>query len=181
MRKAAFCRCSWRDGDDRPALQRHPWELADIWAELHAQLVLGKAMFPQATHVSAHMVRHFAGFDTRVGAVVTDLCRQFDLGDDPFAHGIPRFGGYPKQPCEAAFRTSAFVDGLNGLSAGTHIFIDHPVVPSPDFVAVGHVGYENVGQDRTSCLQVLTDAAVASAVDTLGIEVISCAQALSEA
>ncbi|WP_299689730.1 ChbG/HpnK family deacetylase [uncultured Tateyamaria sp.] len=169
-----------RDGDNRPALQHHPWDIADVEAEFRAQIVLGKTMFAEATHVSAHMIRHFADFDPRLGVLIAALCAEFGLRDDPFGQGVPRFAGYPPQPRDAAQRTTAFVAQLAGLTPGTHIFIDHPAVPSQDLAALGHTGYEDVMEDRISCLHVLTDDAVKQAVADLGIDVISCADAAAD-
>ncbi|WP_306142117.1 ChbG/HpnK family deacetylase [Roseibium sp. MMSF_3412] len=162
-----------RPNDDRPALSNRQWNIEEITAELRAQIKMGVALFPQASHVSCHMVRHLADFDPRLGDVVAGLCAEFGLVDDPFCHGLPRFSPYPAYPRDSSVRISSFVEALGGLAPGTHVFIDHPAVDCGELSALGHPGYEDVLADRVSCLEALTSPAVRREIDRLGIELIS--------
>ncbi|MEN0002468.1 MAG: ChbG/HpnK family deacetylase, partial [Pseudomonadota bacterium] len=56
-----------RDGDTRPCLAQADWQLDDIAGELRAQIMLGKALFAHASHVSTHMIRHLKALDPRIG------------------------------------------------------------------------------------------------------------------
>ncbi|MEO0922167.1 MAG: ChbG/HpnK family deacetylase [Pseudomonadota bacterium] len=160
-------------GRSAPCLQRVDWSLQEIADELHAQIELGLKMFPQASHISSHMIRHFKDFDARLGDIVQILCATFGLIDDPFGHGLPRFQGYPPSPRDTAFRTASFIEGLSKLPGGTHIFIDHPIAASPDAKDMGHFGYTDVLLDRVTCLETLTDPGVASSILAQRIELIS--------
>lgn len=163
-----------RPGDGRRSLQDCDWRLEEIAAELDAQIQLGLRLFPQASHVSAHMAAGFSSFDQRVGQAVADLCQRYGLMEDPFAHGLPRFPGYPKHPCTVQARVTAFAEGLAHLEPGqTYIFIDHPAADSPDLTDMGHEGYEDVRDDRVSCLATLTDPVVLQAIEDRQIELIS--------
>ena len=161
-----------RPNDDRPCLSASNWSIDDIAAEFRAQIELGVRTFHHASHISSHMLKHFAEFDPRLGEIIADLCREFDLKDDAFGHGLPRFEGYNKFPRDSNKRKTEFIARLAGLTSGTHIFIDHPAVESRALDDTGHPGYEDVQEDRVTCLQVLTDKDVAQAIDRLGIEVI---------
>ena len=158
-----------RDGDARPALAQRDWALDDIAAEFEAQVALGVATFANVSHVSAHMVRHFADFDPRVGDVVRDLCARFGLMDDPFGHGLPRIAGYPPHPRAASARVPSFVRQLGELAPGTYIFIDHPAVDCAALADVGHVGDEDARADRASRLDTSTPADLRAAVEARGI------------
>ncbi|MGP1397436.1 MAG: ChbG/HpnK family deacetylase [Inquilinaceae bacterium] len=161
-----------RPGDPRSSLMNSGWDLGDIEREFRAQIHQGVRTFKNATHVSAHMVRHFLDFDKAVGHVVAELCREFDLMDDPFGHGLPRFEGYPKFPRDTRQRVKAFVDRLTSLESGTYIFIDHPAVNAPELRHTGHAGYEDVLEDRTTCLETLVSDDLHRAVSEMGIQII---------
>ncbi|POF34796.1 ChbG/HpnK family deacetylase [Roseibium marinum] len=162
-----------REGDARRSLQESDWSIDEISREFRAQIELGVAMFPHASHISSHMIRHFKEFDPRLEEIVSDLCSESGLKDDPFGHGLPRIEGYRKFPRSAEARISAFVAELAGLASGTYIFIDHPAVESPELAASGHRGYEDVEQDRVTCLQTLSSAELQEQVEQSGIQLIS--------
>ena len=162
-----------RDGDSRQSLTESDWAIDDIANELKAQIDLGMGMFPHASHISSHMARHFKDFDPKVGEIVSDLCSEAGLKDDPFVSGLPRIDGYPKFPRNEETRISAFTSELAELSSGTYIFIDHPAVESAELRETGHCGYEDVQQDRLTCLQTLTSDVLRKQVERLGIELIS--------
>ncbi len=162
-----------RDGDGRRCLANTDWSLDEIANEFRAQVSLGIAMFQNVSHVSSHMVKHFRDFDARLGDVISELCNEFDLKDDAFGHGLPRLEGYPKSPIDTAQRIETFARQLDSLDGGTYIFIDHPAVPSPELSATGHVDYEDVDEDRVTCLETLTSPVLRSKIEELGIVLIS--------
>lgn len=162
-----------RDGDTRPSLAAADWSIDEIADEFRAQIALGVSMFRKVSHVSCHMLRHFKDFDPKLGAVITDLCNEYDLADDAFGYDLPRIEGYPKFPRNTVQRVEAFIQTLDALGSGTYIFIDHPAVASPELRAIGHRGYEDVAEDRVTCLETLTSAAIRKRIDELGIELIS--------
>lgn len=162
-----------RKGDIRPSLQNSDWSLDEIASEFRAQVSLGIAEFQHASHVSSHMLKHFKDFDARLGDVISELCEEFGLKDDAFGHGLPRIEGYPKFPRDTDKRVEAFARQLDELEAGTYIFIDHPAVVSQELGVTGHHGYEDVAQDRVTCLETLTSPLLRERIEQIGIELIS--------
>lgn len=162
-----------REGDPRSSLAQAAWSIDEVTHEFRSQVALGVSLFPNASHISSHMLRHFKDFDPRLGDVISDLCTDYGLADDAFGHGLARIEGYPKFPRTTQRRVDAFVQQLKALEPGTYIFIDHPAVASPELSATGHVGYEDVADDRETCLETLTSSAVRECVDQLGLELIS--------
>lgn len=162
-----------REGDAKPCLSDVGWSVDEIAKEFRAQISLGVETFKNASHVSSHMVRHFKDFDARLGPIISELCGAYGLQDDAFGHGLLRIEGYPKFPRDTERRVEAFLEQLSGLETGTYIFIDHPATASPELRAMGHVGYEDVAEDRVTCLETLTSPRVRSRIDEIGIELIS--------
>ncbi|WP_460077258.1 ChbG/HpnK family deacetylase [Roseibium sp. ROS1] len=162
-----------RDGDSRRCLSEANWSLDEVSNEFRAQIVIGLSMFKNVSHISSHMIRHFKDFDPRLGDVISDLCLEFGLDDDGFGHGLPRIEGYSKFPRETGHRVEAFVQQLDELGEGTYIFIDHPAVTSSELSATRHVGYEDVDDDRVTCLETLRSSAVRERIDQLSIQLIS--------
>lgn len=161
-----------REGDERPNQRDSDWSIDDVAAEFRAQIVLGLALFPGASHISSHMTRHFEDFDSSVGGLIGDLCAEFGLKNDPLGRAVPRIEGYPKVPRDPAAREASFIDQMRDLDSGTYIFVDHPAMDSPEMRATGHPGYDDVAEDRASCLSVLTSPAVRAAIDDLAIDLI---------
>jgi hypothetical protein len=161
-----------RNGDNRASLGEADWSFDEIADEFRAQIAQGMAMFPGASHVSSHMIRHFGDFDPSLGDLVADLCAEYGLKNDVLGDTVPRFEGYAKFPRDPAVREDSFIQQLSGLAGGTYMFVDHPAVDTPEMRATGHAGYEDVQQDRTSCLHVLTSPRVKAAVEALGIDLI---------
>ena len=161
-----------RPGDARPNLLESRWSVDDVAAELRAQIAFGLARFPNASHISAHMTRYLSEFHASVGDVVSELCEESGLRNDIEGRQVSRFQGYAKFPRDAGGRIRSFVDRLQQLEPGDHIFIDHPACDTAEMAAIGHAGYEDVREDRSSCLEVLTSEAVRHAVRDLGIALI---------
>jgi hypothetical protein len=158
----------------RPRFQADAWDLTEIEAEFGAQVELGKRLFPQASHISSHMTRHFEDIDASLGAMVRALAKQYGLKDDPLGtDDLPRVVGYQPFPRDAEPRVEAFSQMLAGLTEGPSIFVDHPAVLSDELRGHGHDGYDDVAEDRASCLAVLTDPNVIEATARYGIELIS--------
>lgn len=165
-----------RPGDTRPNLQESDWVIDDIARELRTQIEYGLARFPNASHVSSHMARNFWDFDPKVGELVDDLCLELGLIIDPMGEQLPRVRGYPKSPRNTNIRIQSFVDELAALTGGTFIFVDHPAERSQELSALSHVGYEDVDEDRNSCLGVLTNDLVKEAVRKYDITLIDYRQ-----
>lgn len=158
----------------RPSFEPSAWNLAEVETEFLAQIELGTRLFPQASHISSHMARHFEDIDPRLGKMVRSLAEHFGLRDDPLGtDGSPRVAGYLPFPRDAEPRVTSFLEMLSNLSAGASIFVDHPAVLSDEMRAQGHAGYEDVAEDRAACLAVLTDPRVADAVRQHDVELIS--------
>lgn len=162
-----------RETDPRPALSLTDWQLGEVFEEFDAQLQMGKRLFPQASHISSHMITNFRHFDERISKVIEALVRKYHLRGDDFGCDLTRIIGYPPNPKESGFRTSTLKEEILKLGGGNYILIDHPAAPSEELRAIGHFGYRDVFEDRVSCLETLTSACLTDFINNQPVELIS--------
>jgi predicted glycoside hydrolase/deacetylase ChbG (UPF0249 family) len=185
-------RCKWRPLTDAPSLvdangffrpmtrQRRDFppdtgfleaqpKLDEVERELRAQIEMAKRNIARVTHVSAHMGTAVCTPELR--AVVERLCTEYGLlyRDEQlqYARG---FGGIQKS---AAEKESDLVRLLEGLTPGRWLLIEHPAYDTPEVRSMGHLGYENVAEDRAGVTKAFTSPAVKEVVRRRGIRLIS--------
>src|SRR5690606_28133664 len=59
---------------------------------------------------------------------------------------------------------------LEKLPAGDYLLVEHPAYDDRETQGLGHVGYENVAEDRAGVLKAFTDPKVREIVATRGIQ-----------
>jgi predicted glycoside hydrolase/deacetylase ChbG (UPF0249 family) len=155
-------------GEER-ALEEQPWKLAEIEAELRAQIELTRREVPHVSHLSGHM--GFAAIGDEVGALVKTLAGEYGLDIDPREHDVQslRWAEPKETPAE---KVAAFARMLENLGPGTWVFVDHPAYDTPEMRAVHHVGYEDVAVDRQGVVEAWTSPEVKEVVARRGIELI---------
>lgn len=161
-----------RPDDTRPALAQRNWDFEEILAEFRAQIERGLRLFPQASHISAHMTKHFRDFDQRLDGAIEALCREYKIKNDPLGSTVPMLSAYSRQDRDPERRVEAFLKTLRALSPGTYMVVDHPTAVSQDETALGHNGYRDVAEDRRSCLSVFTSPELIRECDRLNIQLI---------
>jgi chitin disaccharide deacetylase len=154
----------------KTSLRESSWTLAEVEAELRAQIETALRHLPRISHLSAHM--GFASLDPSIAALVRTLAREYNLdtetGEEP-PRRFPGWGGTRS----ASERIAHFVKTLNSLEAGTYLFIEHPAYDVPEMQALGHKGYEDVAADRAAVTAVFTSPEVKAAIQRNGIRLIS--------
>jgi hypothetical protein len=70
-------------------------------------------------------------------------------------------------------RIDKFCENLEKLTPGKYLFVEHPAVASDEMKTVGHVGYENVAEDREWVTRVFTSEKVKRTIQEKGIKLIS--------
>eukprot|EP00903_Cladosiphon_okamuranus_P002513 g2511.t1 len=161
-----------RPNDTRPSLAQRDWDIKEILAEFQAQIELGLRLFPQASHISSHMTKHFRDFDQRLEGPIEALCAKYNLRNDPLGRSVPMISPYPKQNRDPNLRINAFRETIRKLTPGTYMVVDHPTVVSQDEMNLGHDGYRDVAEDRRSCLSVFVSPDLARECDRLKIQLI---------
>jgi predicted glycoside hydrolase/deacetylase ChbG (UPF0249 family) len=153
------------------AFRNSDWKLEDVEKELRAQIELAKREIENVSHISSHM--GFTSADDAIDSLVTALAKAYDLHISTADHGVKRFPYQPGDRDDYESRVSAFLEGLDALSPGTYMFVEHPALDVPEMSRVGHKGYMNVGKDRQMVTDMFTDERIIEKINTLGIELIS--------
>ena len=154
------------------ALKDADWKIEEIEKELRAQIELGKEKVPHVSHITFHM--GCVGWDPKVKKLGAKLATEYDLYIMPpeaGVRGIGRFGDAKT----AGERIDRFVKLLEGLKPGTYMFVEHPGLENAEMSAIGHIGYEDVAQDREAVTEVFVSGKVKRAIKKLGIKLISYA------
>ena len=157
----------------RRSLSNNDWKISDIEKEFRAQIELGLKRVKQVSHLSFHMNCHM--LDSEVTNLCIKLGEEYGLFNlEIGAQDIKQIRGY-KGIIDHEERIDKFINSLHELNEGDYLFIDHPSLDSEEMRATKHNGYENVAEDRFSCLKVFTDPRVKHTIEDLGIELISYA------
>jgi hypothetical protein len=62
---------------------------------------------------------------------------------------------------------------LESLQFGLWLVVEHPGLDTPEMRAIGHLGYENVAQDRDGVTRAFTSARVKKVIRRRGIHLTS--------
>jgi predicted glycoside hydrolase/deacetylase ChbG (UPF0249 family) len=154
------------------ALREANWKIEEIEKEILAQIELAKRKVPRVSHLSFHM--GCSDWDPKVKEVCTKLAKEYNLYIETSADNVRMAGGFGNAKT-AEERTKRFITMLKGLKPGTHIFVEHPGLDTPEMRAIGHTGYENVAEDRQAVTDVFTNGQVKRAIGELGIKLLSYA------
>ncbi len=153
------------------ALLEAKWKIEEIEKEIRAQIELARRKVPRVSHLSFHM--GCSDLDPRVNEVCTKLAKEYNL-NVPSGTDVRAAGGFGNARTVEE-RTERFIAMLKGLKPGTHIFVEHPGLDTPEMRAIGHPGYENVAEDRQAVTDVFTSDQVKEATKRLDIKLISYA------
>lgn len=156
--------------------QKDNINLAEVEAELRAQIELAKKLIPNLTHISGHM--GWARVHEGIPPIAKGLSEEYqlpfvdDTGETNKQLGIVSFPlGWGLTPEE---REAKFIETLGKLEKGkTYIFVEHPAEDSKEMRAIFHKGYENVAEDRQAVLDMFTSPVVKKAIEENGIELVS--------
>jgi predicted glycoside hydrolase/deacetylase ChbG (UPF0249 family) len=154
------------------ALKDADWKIEEIEKELRAQIELGKRKVPHVSHLSYHM--GCASWDPKVKELCAKLAKEYGFYITPPKGGLRGIGRLGEAKT-AGERIDKFVKLLEKLKPGTYMFVEHPGLGTAEMSAIGHIGYENVAEDRDAVTEVFVSGKVKKAVKRLGINLISYA------
>lgn len=157
------------------AITENQWKLEEVKQEFRAQIEMALKHVPQINHLSGHMGS--TGFHPEVGKMVTKLGEEYgllvigrDVMQDLEISGITYDG--PKGTFEE--EEASFIRMLESLEPGeTYQFVDHPAYDNLEMQGVGHIGYEEVAEDRQGVTDTWTSEKVKEAIANNGIELVN--------
>lgn len=145
------------------------WNIDEIENELRAQIELGLKRIPHITHLSEHM--GCLSFSDATKALLPKLAEAYGLSVK--LEGVSRFPAWSGSSVSAKDKVANLLRELDQLPAGTHLLVEHPAFDDLETRGFGHVGYENVAEDRAGVLMALTDPSVQQKIAERGIQLIS--------
>ncbi len=162
------------------SVMENDWQLSEIEAEFRAQIELMLKNVPWTSHLSGHMGS--MSFDEKVLMMVKKLAKEYNLivieGDDYNIQRISYDG--PKNTFQE--KESSFIKMLDGLEHGKeYLFVDHPALNNEELESVGHIGYENMAEDRHGVTDLLRSEKVKKMINAKGIELIDYKDLLKKA
>jgi predicted glycoside hydrolase/deacetylase ChbG (UPF0249 family) len=157
------------------SIQEAKIDLAEVEAELRAQIALARRMAPRVSYLSAHM--GFTSLSPEMRAIVEKLSRESGLPIEEQTPGLRGLGRVWDQRDTGAVRAAKFAAKLATLGPGTWIFVDHCALDTPETRALGHTGYEFVAEDRAAVVEAWTSPQVLQAVKARGIQLLGYREA----
>lgn len=149
-------------------LEANP-DLAEVEAELRAQIEMALKHLNNVTHVSAHMGTAMA--TPELQKLTFRIASEYGLSlGSRELQRFPRIGGNQSRDFE-----SQIISGLGKLSAGKWILVEHPGLDTPELRGFGNVSNENLAQQRADVTKAFTSKKVKSAIKKRGIKLISYA------
>ena len=147
-------------------LEGHP-SLTEVERELRAQIELIKKHLPRTSHVSAHMGTATATPELK--ALTRKLSAEYGLLFEE--QGLKGFRGMNGATAEE--KINGILKGLESLTAGKYLLVEHPAFNTPEVRLIGHLGYYNVAQDRAAVTEAFTSRKVQEALAAKKIKLIS--------
>ena len=158
------------------AITENKWNIDEIEQEFRAQIELALKNIPQISHISGHMGA--TGFSPEVNALVKRLSKEYNLPSvdrvDSMNEYNFSYAGYDGPSKTSEEKEKSFINRLNKLEPGkNYMFIDHPALDNEEMQTVGHIGYENVAEDRQGVTNLFTSPKVKEVIKEKGIRLIS--------
>lgn len=151
---------------ESPYITGVSWDIGEIERELRAQIELGMKRIPQVTHLSEHM--GCLSFSEEAKKLLEKLAAEYNLSVD-LSH-VSQFPRWSGSEIPASTKVENLRAQLERLPAGDYLLVEHPAYDDRETQGLGHVGYENVAEDRAGVLKAFTDPKVREIVATRGIQ-----------
>jgi hypothetical protein len=162
----------WPNDKNATFLLEDQWTLAEVEAELRAQIELAKKKIPQLTHVSGHM--GCTNLAPEVKELVEKLVQEYELAIDPAALGFESFRFADGPFVDEAQFEQAFQQNLRALKpGGRYLVVEHPATMSAEMESVSHEGYTNVARHRAAVTALLVAPETKAILQEKGIRLVS--------
>ena len=158
------------------AIKENKWNIDEVEREFRAQIEMALKNIPQISHISGHMGS--TGFDPQITELMRRLAKEYNLPAIDRVSAMEEYdfsyAGYDGAHKTFAEKEASFIKMLNKLEPGkNYMFIDHPALDNEEMQTVGHIGYENVAEDRQGVTDLFMSPKVKAAIQERNIRLIS--------
>lgn len=154
------------------SITENKWEIDEVENEFRAQIEYALKHVPQVSHLSGHMGS--TRFHPEVAAMVERLAEEYGLPTVDGQQYDLAYVTYDGPKTTAEEKEASFLRMLDKLEPGnTYLFVDHPAYDNVEMETIGHIGYENVAEDRQGVTDTWTSEKVKQAIKDKGVELIS--------
>ena len=158
------------------AIKENKWNIDEVEREFRAQIEMALKNIPQISHISGHMGS--TGFDPQITELMRRLAKEYNLPAIDRVSAMEEYdfsyAGYDGAHKTFADKEASFIKMLNKLESGkNYMFIDHPALDNEEMQTVGHIGYENVAEDRQGVTDLFMSPKVKAAIQERKIRLIS--------
>ena len=158
------------------AITERKWNIKEVEQEARAQIEMALKNIPHISHISGHMGS--TGFDPQVEELMARLFEEYHLPVIDRKGSMKKYSyqyiGYAGPSKTFAEKEVAFIKMLDKMESGkNYMFVDHPALDNEEMQTVGHIGYENVAEDRQGVTDLFLSQKVIQALKDKKIELIS--------
>jgi len=144
------------------------WDIREIERELRAQIELALSKIPHISHLSEHM--GCLRFSDETMRLAEKLAAEYDLAID--MREVKAFPAWSGSDVSAKQKTTNLRREIARLAPGTYLIVEHPAFDDLETQGTGHIGYENVAEDRYGVFRAFTDKKVNKLIRRRGIRLI---------
>lgn len=148
------------------------WKIDEIEQEVRAQIEMVLNRIPHVTHLSTHM--GCLSFSEATRELLERLAKKYDLYIIPSVNsGVNSFPLWSGSKVSKSDKLKNLISGIESLNSGTYLIIEHPAFDDTETRRMGHIGYENVAEDREGVTYSFTHETVKEIIKEKNIELIS--------
>jgi len=163
------------------SIQESTVDLAEVEAELRAQIELARRKIPRVSYLWPHM--SFSGLRPELRKLVERLGNEYKIPN--FQTVVDAMGvkflspGYDGQDSPEV-KADKLIAALETVGPGTWVMVDHASIDSDEMRAMSHTGYDWVAKDRSGNMKMWMDAGVQAILKKRGIELITAGKICRE-
>jgi predicted glycoside hydrolase/deacetylase ChbG (UPF0249 family) len=161
----------WSNANATDAFWNAKPDLKEVERELRAQIERAVQKVPHISHLSGHM--GIGGLAPEMEEIFKTLSDDYNLGINLQDYGVQYMRGMNDRSYPFDEREASFIDMLKDLQPGRYLFVEHPGLDTLEMQAIGHLGYEDVAQDRDAVTRIFTSEKVKMVIKERNIKLIS--------
>lgn len=148
------------------------WKIEDIEKEVRAQIEMALKRISHISHLSAHM--GCLSFSEETRQLYERLAKEYGLYIAPEKNSkVNPFPGWSGMDIDKSQKLKNLLQNIESLQPGTYLLVEHPAFDDLETQGMGHVGYENVAEDREGVTYTFTHESVKTLIKMKNIELIS--------